>query len=689
MPVVPTYEDRGIRLDPGLNFRDNTHATPEMFGSQVGAGLARVGQGLTDLGGVVAEVEELDATNTAKDSSNTSMAAIRNLSYGENGYMNTTGRAAVEGLDGYLKKMGQVVEDGAKGLSPLAARKYRDAMAVATGSQMDEAYKHAMQQRKVWTGESAKERVAVFKANAVAQPENSSAMMENTVAMVAQYREIGALYGWPEGKVSAEGLGLVSSVFEDIAVKKAATDPGAAKTFIDDNAPMFTEEARKRLDATVGKAALDEETRLGALEFAGGTRKPGEASRSYLEEAAEAGAAPKAGPTLERALLLGRVTGDDADKVIRLDPNFSTNLAALLEDAPPQYRDDINIRIPDAEADGKGRTVDLTYRGKSLSVAPSQLLDWARRSVGRYGMLMPIGGTGGAVTAATDGIAVRAQRPSADAIDKHLAGIDDPRRREIAKQAIATSLDLESQQERERQWQAKATLWQQVEAGTPPDALPYTLRQAAGDQAMTVARNYIGKKQAGPIVSDDMLLADMRLFSAERPEDFALVDLNDYRDRLEASDLKALAETQAAIGRDGRKARDQGAELKDAFDMARTRLEQAGAILPGEEESDNHRRLLAEAQNAVYTGLADFRAKTPGVRPTPSDVRRMIDKYLLPYYEPQSDPRRDRPAAVKLADISPDLRRSIAGQLAMEYGRKPTDGEVAREYQAFMQSQSG
>lgn len=687
MPVVPTYEDRGIRLDPGLNFRDNTHATPEMFGSGIGTALGTVGKGLMDLGGAVAEVADLDATNAAKDNSNGSMEAIRDLSYGESGYMNTTGRAAVEGLDGYLKKMGQVVEEGAKGLSPLAARKYRDAMAVATSSQMDEAYKHAMQQRKVWTGESAKERVAVFKANAVAQPENSSAMMENTVAMVAQYREIGALYGWPEGKVSAEGLGLVSSVFEDIAVKKAEADPRGANAFIEENAPMFTEEARKRLDATVGKAARDEATRLWALEFAAGTRKPGEASRSYLAEAAAAGTAAKAGPTLERALLLGHVTGDDADKLIRLDPNFSTNLEALLEDAPPQYRDDINIRIPDSGADGKGRTVDLTYRGKPLLDAPLQLRDWARRAVGRYGMLMPIGGTGGAVTAATDGVAVRALRPSADAIDKHLAGIADPDRREIARQAIVTSLDQQSRQERERQRQAKAELWRQVDAGATPDALPYTLRQAAGSGAMTVARAYVTKLAAGPIVSDDMLLADMRLFSAERPEDFALVDLNDYRDRLEASDLKALAETQAAIGRDGRKARDQGAELKDAFDMARTRLEQAGAILPGEENSGQRRQLLAKVQNAVYTGLADSRAQNPGVKPAPADIRKMIDPFLLPYYLPQPDPK-PKPK-VKLSDISPDLRTSITRQLAMELGRKPTDGEVAREYAAFRQSQVG
>lgn len=687
MPVVPTYEDRGIRLDPGLNFRDNTHATPEMFGSRVGDALGKAGQGLTDLGKAVAEVHELDATNTAKDSHNSLIERVRELGYGDGGYLGTSGRGAVEGYAGYEAAVRQAVKDGTRGLSPLALAKYMDAANATAQGALATGEAHAMEGRKAWTVQTSQARIAAFHGNAVAQPDNPQAVIENTVAMLAEYREIGKLMGWPEGEAGEKGLGLVSGVYEDIALKKAATDPAGANAFIEDNAPMFTEEARKRLDATVGEAARDEETRQGALEFAGGTREPGEASRSYLSEAAEAGAAPKAGPTLERALLLGRVTGHDADKVIRLDPNFSTNLEALLEDAPPQYRDDINIRIPDSGADGKGRTVDLTYRGKPLLDAPLQLRDWARRAVGRYGMLMPIGGTGGAVTAATDGVAVRALRPSADAIDKHLVGIADPDRREIARQAIVTSLDQQSRQERERQRQAKAELWRQVDAGATPDALPYTLRQAAGSGAMTVARAYVTKLAAGPIVSDDMLLADMRLFSAERPEDFALVDLNDYRDRLEASDLKALAETQAAIGRDGRKARDQGAELKDAFDMARTRLEQAGAILPGEENSGQRRQLLAKVQNAVYTGLADSRAQNPGVKPAPADIRKMIDPFLLPYYLPQPDPK-PKPK-VKLSDISPDLRTSITRQLAMELGRKPTDGEVAREYAAFRQSQVG
>lgn len=55
MPVVPTYEDRGIRLDPGLNFRDTTKATKEMFGSDIGTALGTAGKGLTDIGQAVSD----------------------------------------------------------------------------------------------------------------------------------------------------------------------------------------------------------------------------------------------------------------------------------------------------------------------------------------------------------------------------------------------------------------------------------------------------------------------------------------------------------------------------------------------------------------------------------------------------------------------------------------------------------
>lgn len=679
MPVVPTYEDRGIRLDPGLNFRDNTHATPEMFGSQVGEGLMKAGQGLTSLGGAVAEVEDLDATNAAKDKSSNFISQVNERTYGENGYLSTSGRASVEGRKGFLADIARMAKEGAKGLSPLAERRYWDAVYVVIGDVTKEANRHEMAQRSVWRATADNNRTAVLSESAIAKPEGSEGVPLMVAAAVAQNDQAARDQGMPDQK-RVEGNAQVAA---DITVarlgKVAESDPKGALTKLELVKGILPKEVYDRLELSFGKAAGDEETRQGALAFAAGTRKQLAAAGGGFEP--DVGT----GPTAERTVLLDRAKVADAAAVLKLDGPFAINLSAMMEDAPAGAG--LGIAFRKGSGDTEGRSVELTYNGDRLDKAPDEVQVWARRNAGRYGLAMPIGGAVGVVTAVSDAVAARALRPSLAAIDKHLAGIDDPRRREIAKQAIATSLDLESQQERERQRQAKATLWQQVEAGTPPDALPYTLRQAVGDQAMTVARNYIGKKQAGPIVTDDMLLADMRLFSAERPEDFALVDLNDYRDRLEDSDLKALAETQAAIGRDARKARDQGAELKDAFDMAKARLEDAGAILPGEENSGQRRQLLAEVQNAVYTGLADFRAKNPGIRPAPADVRKMIDKFLLPYYVPLPDPRRGRPTAVKLSDISPDLRRSITRQLSTEYGRKPTDGEVAREYQAFMQAQ--
>lgn len=682
MPVVPTYQDRGIQLQPGLNFRDNTHATGEMFGSQVGDALGKAGQGLIDVGKAVAEVHELDATNTAKDNNNGFMAGARELSYGKDGYMATTGRAAVEGLDGYRKGLSQLAQDGAKGLSPLASRKYWDSANVTINSLMDEAAKHAMQERKTWAVESSKTRVDTFRDNAVANWDKPGADKLDMIAALTEFQHYGNLLGWNADELAGQSAALISDVHEDGIRRKAETDPIGAAIDIETYKGFLLQEAKDRLKATVGEAALDEETRQGALTFAAGVRASGKIpSPSDMAGGAETSVA---GTTRQKTFLLDRTAGANGPAVLNLNNAFATNLAALIEDAPANIRDGVGIgfRKGTGDAHGEGLAADLTYHGRNLDQAPADVQDWLRRSAGQYGLNLPIGGgPGGAVVAGSDDVVARALRPSAEAIDKHLETIVDPRRREIARQAIMTTLDQQSQQEQQRQQAAKTELWRRVDAGATPDALPYTVRQAAGSNAMTVARTYVSKARSGPVISDDVLLRDMRLFAAVRPEDFTQVDLNDYRDRLETSDLKALTETQSAIGRDSRKARDAGAELKNAFDMARTRLENAGALTPGEESADE-RQLLAQVQNAVYSGLADFRAANPGRRPTPSDIYKSVDPFLLPYYLPQPDPR-PKPA-VKLSDISADLRTSITRQLAMEYGRKPTDGEVAREYQAFI-----
>lgn len=687
MPVVPTYQDRGIALQPGLNFRDNTHATGEMFGSQVGEAMGKAGQGLIDVGKAVAEVHELDATNTAKDNNNGFMGGARELSYGKDGYMATTGRAAVEGLDGYRKSLSQLAQDGAKGLSPLASRKYWDSANVTINSLMDEAAKHAMQERKTWAVESSKARVDTFRENAAASWDKPGADKLDMIAALTEFQHYGDLLGWNADELAGQSAALISDVHEDGIRRKAETDPIGAAAAIETHKGFLLTEARERLKATVGKAAEDQKTLQGAVAFAAGSRVPVEMPPAGATGGTETSVA---GPTRQKRFLLDHTASANAPAVLNLDTPFATNLAALIEDAPAKIRDGLGVGFRNGtdNKDGPGRAVALTYHGSNLDQAPADVQDWLRRNAGSYGLNMPIGGgAGGSVVASTDGVAARALRPSSGGIEKHLAAIADPARREIARQAITTTLDLESQQEQQQQQAAKAELWQQVEAGTAPDQVAFNVRQAAGSTAMATARNYFSKAKAGSIISDDVLLADMRLFAAVRPEDFSQVDLNDYRDRLEKSDLKALRQTQSAIGQDSRKARDQAAELKDAFDMARTRLVNAGALPLSGEETADQRALLAQVQNAVYTGLADFRAANPSARPAPSDIYKSVDRFVMPYYLPQPDPRRTKPN-VKLSDISSDLRTSITQQLAMELGRKPTDGEVAREYQAFRQSQT-
>jgi len=684
MPVVPTYEDRGIRLDPGLNFRDSTRATGEMFGSGIGEALGSVGRGLIDVGQAVVEVKDLDATNEAKDSHNGLIGRVRELGYGEGGYLGTSGRDAVTGYAGYEAAVRQAVKDGAKGLSPLALGKYMDAATVTMNGALEDGARHAMDGRKAWTVESSARRVATFADDAMAKWGKPDAAKLDMLAALAEYQHYGTLLGWDADELASQSADLISRVHEDQILNKAKTDPIGAAADIDANKGLLLPAARERLKGTVGEAAHDEETRQGALVFANGARKPDDAPKPP----AFGSSGEPAGPSRQRASLLDHAAGANAGAVLRLDNAFATNLAAFIEDAPADVRAGLSLGFQDGRdgGEGAGREADLTYDGGRLDAAPADVQDWVRRNAGKYGLTLPVGGTGGAVMAAADSVAARALRPSSEAIDRHLATIADPRRRDIARQAIVGTLDRQSRQEAERQAAAKAELWRRVDAGAAPDEVPFDIRQAAGSHAMAVARGYVARALDGPMITDDVLLRDMRLFAAGRPEDFALVDLNDYRDRLEGSDLKALAAAQSAIGQDSRKARDQGAELASAFDLAKTQLEAAGALTPG--GGEDGRQLLARVQNALYDDLAAFRKANPSARPTTADFQKMINPHILGYYitpRPAAESGAGRP--VRSGDISPDLRDSIARQLQQELGRQPTDGEVAREYQAFRLAQ--
>lgn len=721
MPVVPTYEDRGIRLDPGLNFRDNTHATGEMFGSQVGEAMGKAGQGLIDVGQAVAEVHELDATNEAKDSHNGLIERVRELGYGEGGYLGTSGRGAVEGYASYEAAVRQAVKDGAKGLSPLALAKYMDAANATAQGALATGEAHAMEGRKAWTMQTTQARMAAFHGNAVAQSDNPQAVIENTVAMLAEYREIGKLMGWPEGEVSEKGLGLVSDVYEDIARKKAVADPVAARAFVKDNAPLFTDEARKRLDGTIGEAALDEETRQGALAFVSGKRASPDTDTAAAPPAAgsEQPAVRLPGPTLKRAVLLNHAAvGTDPSLVLGLDDGFASNLSAFIEDAPPEIRSGLSLEFLAHAGDGRQgvptdapRAASLTFDGARLDAAPAAVQNWALRTAGKYGLRLPSGiglsagdPNGGRLVAASDGVSARASMPSPSSAEDYLQTITDPRRRDLARQTILDAWELRSREEGERQRAAKAELWRQINGGATPDDVPFDVRQAAGMDAMTAARSYYSKKLADQaIVTNPEVLRNLRLTEATNPQYFVNLDLNDYRDLLSDGDYRDQTERQAGIIENDRAAREKGPDLVTAFKMAEVQLEAAGVLMPGGQKTEEDRQRLADFQNALWSDIAALQAEKPGHVPNPLDFRLIINKLLLPVLIKTPGVLWDSETPARLfetrhlkdgqtyevnvlpKDIPIDMRGGIRKELEMELGKQPTDEQLGAEYAAIVE----
>lgn len=311
------------------------------------------------------------------------------------------------------------------------------------------------------------------------------------------------------------------------------------------------------------------------------------------------------GPTRARAVLTERSVGGAtrADAIDNLDASFATNLAAMMEDAPPGIREGLGLtsgyrsekrqaelwaealRKYGSEAEARkwvappgrsfhnsGQAVDLAWNGGPFASAPREVQDWVHANAGKYGMYFPMGhepwhiepvGTRGGTVAPRNGsVAPRAMMPGFDQIEAQLAGITDPQVRDLVRRRLNAQIEAQNRAASAAESAAKAELWRVVEAGGTPDQVPQDIRVAAGMSAVSSAWGYIEDVAArGKPKDDDILVYDMRRYAAENPDAFAQIDLNDYRTRLSPETFKEMTGLQTSALGDQRKTREEGLAL--------------------------------------------------------------------------------------------------------------------------------
>lgn len=360
--------------------------------------------------------------------------------------------------------------------------------------------------------------------------------------------------------------------------------------------------------------------------------------------------------------------------------------------------------------------MDLTYNGQRLDKAPKEVVDWVHQNASKYGMFFPMGyepwhiepsgGRSGTVAARSNTVSPRSTMPSYDDIESQLAGISDPRVRDLTRKRLYSAIEAQSKAAEATEKAARSELWRYVDQGVTPDQVPVEVRQSAGMAAVSSAWEYIEKSsKRAEVESDPVLLYDMRRFAAMKPEDFAELDLNDYRDRLGKKEIDELTGLQTSALTDQRKAREEGLTLTTAFSQASAQLEAVGISTTdkkGPEREDAARR-VAQFQNALAAQMEEFKQANAGKKPTQMDIQSMVNRLLLPVVikEPgrlwgtndrdgflfEAGIRSDGSEVdivVKYSDIPLDLRNGIALDLERELGRKPSEDEIVTRYEDFM-----
>lgn len=715
MATVPKYQP-SVTERPAFQQSITPQASAEDFGAGIGRGLQAVGQGVQQAGNMMAELQDLENTAFAKEADDNFAAWVRERQYGEGGYMTLSGKAAVEGREGFERELQERRMSFGAGLRPGAAQKYQQASRARVNSTLDSSVVHQANQRKVWFGEASTSRLGTFADDALVAWNLPQKVNMNIAAGQAELRQQAELMGWDAVTLASKEAEFISGVRKNVALRQMMDDPIAAKSYIEENRDQLSGADQFALDEALQVPLANAQGMQAAAEFfdTGPTRDP---ARENVGE----------GPTRARAALMERlVVPDRTEDIDGLDGSFVNNLAALMEDAPfdglgvlsgarsverqqvlwdeavAKYGSEAEARKwvapPGRSQHNHGQAVDVSYNGKSLKQAPPEVIEWVHANAGKYGMtfpmewenwhIEPVNARGGSTAVAATGVTTnRAKAPSWTAMEDYLATITDPRARDVARSAITSRINAAAKdEETSRKSVTEAAFSEMITQNVSPYSFTPEVQSMVGREGMTSLMSYWDKVSAGEkIETDPNLLYSMQTAYATDPQGFAEVDLLPFRDKLSDSDWEKVTGWRQTALTDQRKASEEGTVLTGAFSSATTQLEAAGITLTG--KTGNQRtdtaKQIAQFQTVLAQEIEASRAANDGRAPTQTEIQALINRLLLPVVIGGSAPRETGPGlAPNLFSMGEGLFSRGQDAFLFETGTRPdgTTVEVKVEY---------
>jgi len=666
MAIVPRYQPGQVGDRPIFQQRLTVRASAEAMGGGVARGLGDLAQGVGQVAQAIFEVRDLEDTARAKEADNRFASWVRERQYGENGYLTLEGRAAVDARSAFEAEVAKKRQEFGSDLTATAGVKYARASEARLNSVLDQSIAHSAGQRKAWFKQASTDRLDTFAEDALAGYQNPSLVTRNIAAGQSELRSMAELQGWDADTLANREAEFISGVHKNIALRVAQNDPLAADKYRKDNKDALTGPHQYELEAALGSSVREAEAVRITEEILVGGRSSGQSIGA-------------SGPTRARAILTERAVGGAtrADAIENLDASFATNLAAMMDDAPPGIREGLGLtsgyrseevqaglwaealRKYGSEAEARkwvappgnsyhnsGQAVDLAWNGGAFVDAPKEVRDWVHANAAKYGMYFPMGhepwhiepmgtrgGTGAGTVAARNGsISSRAMMPGSDQIEAQLSGIADPQVRDLVRKRLNAQIEAQNKAASAAETAAKAELWRIVEAGGTPDQVPQNVRVAAGMSAVSSAWGYIESVATrGKPTDDDVLVYNMRRHAAQDPNNFSQINLDDYRERLSPETFKEMTSLQTSA-LSGERDPGKNLALTSAFSQATGALAAIGITTAGKEGAEREAAARREAQfnNSLAAEMAAFRDANKGRNPNQMEIQSMINQLLLP-----------------------------------------------------------
>jgi hypothetical protein len=672
---VPEYQP-GVQIRPEFQSSIEDRSTPGAFGASIGRGMQDAARGLDQMGDALAAVAEMEGTLRAKERDNQFAAWDREAKYGEGGFLTLEGKAAVDGRAAYEKNLVEKQREFGKGLDPIAGGKYKAASDARVSQSLDGSIRHAASARKQWFADATTARLNTFAEEAVAAYSDPAKVQFNIAGGQAEIREQARMLGWDADVLKNREAEYISSVRMGVAARLLGDDPLKAKAYYDQHKGQLTGPHQAKFEEAIKVPLKTEHVKQHTARILGAGRQAAPAASGGGGQPAQAGRTlASAGPTQARAFLISRAPRG-AYSVDSLDEAFATNLATMIQDAPPSIRDGLGITSGhrsrehqerlfrnsdgsgrmvarpgrsnhEVRADGTAKAVDLNWNGQRLDKAPKEVVDWVHKNAGNYGMYFPMSwekwhiepqgtrggdaaGPGSSVRPRGPGVAGRVGLPSTDQIEEQLAQIPDLDERELTRKAIYGQIEAQGKMEAARQKEIRAQAFSLLETeNVNPFNLDPTIKAEIGIEGMNQLMSYWEKRSTGEAIqSDETLLYDMKRYAATNPNEFAAIDLTHYMDKLSKQDIRALGDLQTSALKDEQKARTEGLNITAAINQAEPYIRAAGIQTGNSKEAQKDAEKVARINLALIAEMEAFQRQNERV-PNQVEIQGMIKKQLL------------------------------------------------------------